>query len=270
MGTCARARSLACAWLCWASPPGHCRSARRRPQAAGHLCRNRPLRHGRHRARHRLPAGQARAQIQRLGQDGGDFCRSRLGPRHSHRRSRRFSRTGAQALPARGKQEPPQMLAYRELPDAQLFSEQWVRVAIDPADLPGQSRRARRLPALRRGSELRAVRHGQWRVSFASPAPVPSFATGSRFRRKIDHARALRVDARHSMRRLSTGSPFAVLFAPPIPKHPNHKADCQTYGNQPKRLLTNFNRHGDDSPFRPPRRAAFIAARTRESLHVSR
>ncbi len=32
-----------------------------------------------------------------------------------------------------------QLLAYRELTDAQLFSEQWVRVAIDPADLPGQS-----------------------------------------------------------------------------------------------------------------------------------
>ena len=32
-----------------------------------------------------------------------------------------------------------QLQAYRELTDAQLFSEQWVRVAIDPADLPGQS-----------------------------------------------------------------------------------------------------------------------------------
>jgi formylmethanofuran dehydrogenase subunit E len=30
-----------------------------------------------------------------------------------------------------------QMRAYRELPDAQLFREQWVRVEIDPADLPG-------------------------------------------------------------------------------------------------------------------------------------
>jgi formylmethanofuran dehydrogenase subunit E len=30
-----------------------------------------------------------------------------------------------------------QMRAYRELPDAQLFREQWVRVALDPADLPG-------------------------------------------------------------------------------------------------------------------------------------
>jgi formylmethanofuran dehydrogenase subunit E len=30
-----------------------------------------------------------------------------------------------------------QMLAYRELADAQLFSEQWVRVSVDPAELPG-------------------------------------------------------------------------------------------------------------------------------------
>jgi formylmethanofuran dehydrogenase subunit E len=33
-----------------------------------------------------------------------------------------------------------QMQAYRELPDMQLFREQWVRVAIDPFDLPGSSR----------------------------------------------------------------------------------------------------------------------------------
>src|ERR1039458_2445632 len=32
-----------------------------------------------------------------------------------------------------------QLLAYRELPDAQLFREQQMRVAIDPADLPGHS-----------------------------------------------------------------------------------------------------------------------------------
>jgi formylmethanofuran dehydrogenase subunit E len=32
-----------------------------------------------------------------------------------------------------------QMQAYRELPDSQLFREQWVRVAIDAADLPGHS-----------------------------------------------------------------------------------------------------------------------------------
>jgi len=32
-----------------------------------------------------------------------------------------------------------QLMAYRELSDAQLFREQWVRVAIDGADLPGSS-----------------------------------------------------------------------------------------------------------------------------------
>jgi formylmethanofuran dehydrogenase subunit E len=36
-------------------------------------------------------------------------------------------------------QKSRQMQAYRELPYAQLFREQWVRVAIDPADLPGHS-----------------------------------------------------------------------------------------------------------------------------------
>ncbi len=36
-------------------------------------------------------------------------------------------------------QKSRQMQAYRELPCAQLFREQWVRVAIDPADLPGHS-----------------------------------------------------------------------------------------------------------------------------------
>jgi formylmethanofuran dehydrogenase subunit E len=30
-----------------------------------------------------------------------------------------------------------QMLAYRELSDAQLFGEQWVRVALDPSEIPG-------------------------------------------------------------------------------------------------------------------------------------
>jgi len=36
-----------------------------------------------------------------------------------------------------------QMAAYRDLSDAQLFREQWVRVEIDPVDLPGASRKER-------------------------------------------------------------------------------------------------------------------------------
>lgn len=40
-------------------------------------------------------------------------------------------------LETKGRQ---QLQAYRELPESQLFREQWVRVDIDPADLPGSSR----------------------------------------------------------------------------------------------------------------------------------
>jgi formylmethanofuran dehydrogenase subunit E len=36
-------------------------------------------------------------------------------------------------------QKRSQMRAYRELPHSQLFREQWVRVAMDPVDLPGHS-----------------------------------------------------------------------------------------------------------------------------------
>jgi hypothetical protein len=47
--------------------PRHLRSARSRSQASRDLRRNRPLRHRRHRARHRLPPGQACAEISAIG-----------------------------------------------------------------------------------------------------------------------------------------------------------------------------------------------------------
>lgn len=50
------------------------------------------------------------------------------------------SRELAQKLyPAEENKSRRQLLAYRELPDAKLFSEESVRVDIDPADLPGKS-----------------------------------------------------------------------------------------------------------------------------------
>jgi formylmethanofuran dehydrogenase subunit E len=51
-----------------------------------------------------------------------------------------------------------QMQAYRELPDADLFREQWVRVAIPARRLARLQGRSDDLPALRRGRELRALR----------------------------------------------------------------------------------------------------------------
>jgi hypothetical protein len=61
---------------------------------------------------------------------------------------------------------------------------------------------------------------------FASPVPVPTFATGSRSRRKIDHTLVLHFYAPvfHAPL-LDVSRPDAVLFAPPVPKHPEHKAD---------------------------------------------
>ena len=43
----------------------------------------------------------------------------------------------ARLYPHLDKKNVQQMQAYRELPDASLFREQWVRVTVDPADLPG-------------------------------------------------------------------------------------------------------------------------------------
>src|ERR1700722_18010291 len=89
----------------------------------------------------------------------------------------------------------------------------------------------------------------------ASPVPVPSFATGSRWSRKIDRALVPRFDTRvFDAPIFYAPVSHVVFFAPPIPKHPNHKADCQTYGNQPKCLLMNFNCHGGNTPFCPPAR----------------
>ncbi len=43
----------------------------------------------------------------------------------------------AQLHPEIEDQNKRQMAAYRELTDAQMFTEQWVRVAVDPQELPG-------------------------------------------------------------------------------------------------------------------------------------
>ena len=47
-----------------------------------------------------------------------------------------------------------QMLAYRELPDAELFAEQWVQVPMHARELPGYKSRANRLCGVWRGHQL--------------------------------------------------------------------------------------------------------------------
>ncbi len=48
--------------------------------------------------------------------------------------SRELARARYPHIESKGQQ---QMLAYRELSDAELFSEQWVRIELDPAEMPG-------------------------------------------------------------------------------------------------------------------------------------
>src|SRR5580692_9804036 len=82
---------------------------------------------------------------------------------------------------------------------------------------------------------------------FASPVPIPSFATGSQLCRKIDYA----LTPVYATLLYAT-LVWAVLLAPPVPKHPEHEADCKTNGNEPKCLRMNFNCHGGNSSFCPP------------------
>ena len=48
--------------------------------------------------------------------------------------SRELARERYPHIESKSRQE---MMAYRELSDAELFSEQWVRIELDPAELPG-------------------------------------------------------------------------------------------------------------------------------------
>jgi formylmethanofuran dehydrogenase subunit E len=75
----------------------------------------------------------------------------------SHRAIRIVARDDSRELAARvyPHLESPnrqQMQAYREQPDAALFREQWVRVAVDPAELPGY--KAERIACARCGEGI--------------------------------------------------------------------------------------------------------------------
>ncbi len=70
-----------------------------------------------------------------------------------------------------------QMLAYRELPNADLFSEEWVAVSIHPREMPGY--KSARITCDQCGEGInydREVRRDE-KLPFARPAPHPRPAT---------------------------------------------------------------------------------------------
>ena len=145
-----------------------------RPQAAGHLRRDRPLRHRRHPRRHRLPPGQARAQVPRFRQGGGHLLRSAGGSRRARGGAREHRKQRATRLVSGDRRQEPssRCCAYRELPDEELFATQWVRVALGPEDFPGYKGARAVLRGVRRGHQLQARSCPRRPRRCAGPAPA--------------------------------------------------------------------------------------------------
>ena len=127
-----------------------------------------------------------------------------------------------------------QMQAYRELSDEQLFREQWVRVEIDPSELPGYKGERIRVRALRRGREFRPFRRGEGERLCLSCAH-PEFATGGlRIRETVpDSAQAGIPEPTRpiqsspiepSLSQTCLLRSVFVRFLPPAPQHPSINA----------------------------------------------
>ena len=107
-------------------------------QAAGDVCGDRPLRDGRDWGGDGMQAGQAGAEVSRLGEDGGELCgpgASGVGGVEAVAGGRAVRIAALESSKERAREMYPhiegknaqQMLAYRELPDEELFRTEWVR-----------------------------------------------------------------------------------------------------------------------------------------------
>ena len=162
----------------------------RRPQAPRHLHRDRPLRHRRHRRRHRLPPRQARHQIPRLGQDGRHLRRPHahlFAPQGDTPVYKALRIAALESSKQRARELYPhienknqqQMLAYRELPDADLFSEEWVAVPIHPREMPGYKSARITCDACGEGINYDREIRPRTRKTLCKAAPLPRPATTS-------------------------------------------------------------------------------------------
>ena len=144
----------------------HRRSDRQGSQAPGHVRRDRPLRHRRDPDRDRLPPGQARAQVSRLRQSGGDLLRSARRPRRARGRARESSKQRAREIAIR---RSPTRTRSRCGPTARCRTKSCsicngCGCSSGPEDLPGYKgeraglRRVRRRHQLQAGSGARRPR----------------------------------------------------------------------------------------------------------------
>ena len=101
---------------------------------------------------------------------------------HPHRRARIVEGAAPATLhPEIENKNQQQMLAYREMPDADLFSEEWVRVDAAAERISRLQRRAPRLRPAAKASTTTASSSATGSAS-ASPAPTRRSATTSRYK----------------------------------------------------------------------------------------
>ena len=132
----ARGRSSAFAWLCMGALPGDRGPAGPGPQAAGHVRRNRSLRHRCHRRRHRCRLGKRALKFRDWGKMAATFVDLKpTGPSASLPAN--LPRPARELHPEIENKNLQQMAAYREMSDEDLFDEQWVRVTLDAREFPG-------------------------------------------------------------------------------------------------------------------------------------
>src|ERR1039458_8902640 len=127
----------------------------RGPQTPGHLCGNRPLCNGCNCGGDGVSPGKKRAEVSRLGEgDGGKMAASFrdlgrgadpalgleaiAGGRAVRIAALESSKQRARELyPQIEGKNAQQMLAYRELPDEELFSTEWVSIPLHAREMPG-------------------------------------------------------------------------------------------------------------------------------------
>jgi formylmethanofuran dehydrogenase subunit E len=81
--------------------------------------------------------GKRALKFRDFGKVAATFCDLREGRAVRLRAREDAKRRARELYPEITDRNQQQMRAYRELPDAELFDVQWVRVAIGPEDLPG-------------------------------------------------------------------------------------------------------------------------------------
>ncbi len=116
---------------------GHRRPSRQGSKTSGHFCGNRPLRHRCGRRGYRLPLGKRALKFRDWGKMAATFVDVNRGTAVRIAAKESSKAVARQMHPELENKNSQQMLAYREMPDDDLFAVQWVKVELPPEEFPG-------------------------------------------------------------------------------------------------------------------------------------